>query len=386
MAHQPASDSPRYRNWVAERDKALERLLIRSQSASSDFMRSVLYDVVKTISHRYRQIPPHGFFGAHAGGAMKGIEEEIDRHFTQAAQILAGIFKRMRRTTYTLAYTGEVEGIGRTLGKRMHVHLSRSRSDELQRAPSPSGGPVQGRIESALLRLRNDILSALASARVRELDVDDALLLVQREFPRTLRYKRPPRILKKPLQESEDEDDDEAKRALAVVVGPQKPWQDSSVAVGEVDPEAWDDVVNDYTNKYIPQFRGPEYEFDSLALPIKDGEEEWFGWQIEKEMTQDFVEQVRSGQVQAANDQGINDFVWISIIDDKTDECCNWRNGLTSIEIEAQLDGPRKDDDCDAIVPPAHFNCRCTLAPMLEDMPEESPPDFGAFETWLNAA
>jgi hypothetical protein len=142
-------------------------------------------------------------------------------------------------------------------------------------------------------------------------------------------------------------------------------------------------MVADYTDEYIPETRAPEFVYD---VKQDSGEyEEWYGWEIEQEITNDFVTSVREGQETAAKENGVTDFVWIALLDSVTDDCCRWRHAKTSQEIIDELKDKHADDECKAVVPPAHFNCRCDLAPMV-DMPDEPPPDFGEFDKWLDEA
>jgi len=154
-----------------------------------------------------------------------------------------------------------------------------------------------------------------------------------------------------------------------------------NLAQGFMDEELWNQLLEEYLTDYVPQYREPKMIFD---VEVGGDTEEWYGWEIEQYVTHDFVDRVRKGQDEAAKQNGITDFMWIAVIDDKTDECCAWRDGLTSAQIEAKLP-QHKDDDCDAIVPPAHFNCRCTVAPMLDTMTDEPTVNVTEFEEWLNS-
>jgi len=114
----------------------------------------------------------------------------------------------------------------------------------------------------------------------------------------------------------------------------------------------------------------------------------WYVWEFERDLTNEFVKSVRTGQIAAANENGITDFVWIAVIDSKTDECCQWRDGLLISEIRERLGDHRDEDEAcniegDNLTPPIHFNCRCTLAPAAENIPDK--PDTGAksFDEWL---
>ena len=155
-----------------------------------------------------------------------------------------------------------------------------------------------------------------------------------------------------------------------------KPFTQSLLG-GHIEQSAWEKLVSDYVSEEIFP-RGP---LDIISSP---GVTDAYAWELEKEVTQLFVDQVRRGEHEAAKDNGIPDFIWISVIDNVTDECCKWRDGLTVTEIETQLKGKHSNDKCQTIVPPAHFNCRCALAPLTDDLPSSPPPDLGDFEDWLS--
>ena len=53
-------------------------------------------------------------------------------------------------------------------------------------------------------------------------------------------------------------------------------------------------------------------------------------------------------------------------------------DGKTITEIEAMTDGEQS-------TPPFHFNCRCTMAPMLDNMPELEQSNEEEFQAWLNS-
>ena len=109
-----------------------------------------------------------------------------------------------------------------------------------------------------------------------------------------------------------------------------------------------------------------------------------YSWEVEQDLVYDFVKSVRKGEIDAAKENGYNEFVWIAIVDKRTDVCCLWRDGLTTKEIEKQLKGRSKKERCnDAVTPPAHPNCRCRLAPVTDALPSKPIKDLGDFETWL---
>ena len=154
-------------------------------------------------------------------------------------------------------------------------------------------------------------------------------------------------------------------------------------AFGTVDDETWQDIVADYQKKYIPKFRGPDA--DTGILKPGEDEETYYGWEAEQNLTTDFVDKVRDGQIDAARENGINDFVFIAVIDDKTDDCCLSKDGKLISELQDN-GGSNADGDCEGVIPPLHFNCRCTIAPVSDDLPEAEPrTTFEDFDTWLNS-
>ena len=121
--------------------------------------------------------------------------------------------------------------------------------------------------------------------------------------------------------------------------------------------------------------------------PTAEGEE-YYAWEYERDITNDFVYAVREGAIEAAKENGITDFVWIAVVDDKTDACCLWRDGLLTSEIEAKLkEHESEDEDCNlggsGLVPPLHFNCRCSLAPATDAIPQKPEVDYASFDKWL---
>jgi SPP1 gp7 family putative phage head morphogenesis protein len=158
---------------------------------------------------------------------------------------------------------------------------------------------------------------------------------------------------------------------------------DTDVASGFVDDETWNDLVQAYLDEYVQTGR------TEGKIRFKAGDEREFvtrrEWELERDFTHDFVSQVRAGQIDVARENGYNDFVWISVLDNKTDECCVWRDGKLTSEIEKSI-SQGKDDECQTSVPPAHPFCRCDIAPVTEKIDDFKLPQIGDFEEWLTAA
>jgi SPP1 gp7 family putative phage head morphogenesis protein len=372
-----ANASPRYKSFIEDRDKALERLHTKAQLEMSDVLRGTFQKVMHSVSHFYRSYTDQGFQTYHSQGLIKQVDHGISSEFLSSSLKLFEIVVRLRRHAFMLSFAGEAEAMARATDGKMTAYLSRQDFDSKVEEPSPGGGHMLEKIQLYMDRVKRRILDAVQMSAVLDEWPQEALLRVQRSLPKTKRLIQPPRILKKPVLEAvrNREADD---GGLGVTLGITKKKSEFLI-----DPQEWDEMRDEYLKDFVPSWRGPE----SVIGVFKDEDDlkkEWYAWELEQEITQDFVQQVRDGQVQAAKDNGVKDFIWIAIIDDKTDECCSWRDGLTSEQIEAELKTKRKDDECQAIVPPAHFNCRCTLAPILEGMPETPPSNIGEFEEWLN--
>lgn len=368
------NESPRYRKFINQRDQALEKIYRDSQVEISDLLRLYLKRILDLAHIKYSLIPNHNFFSSFSKNEVKHIQHSIEQMFHELAQLIYPIYIRTRIISYTLAHVGEVEAIGRSLGKPQEAKITNDVIHSVVSEESPFGGNVYSRIHLYLNRLARDMVDQIELSRVLEEPVDQMLKRLMKVFPKPIFYKQPPRILK-PIKEAKK-------------IGPdgsevdEYDLGDLGFASGIISDDVWNQVVEQYKKDYVPKYRGEEYSFD-IQKPDEPDLTEYFDWEIEKEMNEDFVSQVRSGQIDAANENGIKDFTWISIIDKKTDDCCFKRNGLSSSEIENKLDGEWKDDECQATVPPAHPNCRCTLAPLTDDIPTETPPDFGDFEEWL---
>ena len=369
-----ANESPKYRQFIEDRDRALEELHTKAQLEISDVLRGAFQKALHTVSHNYSAFAANGFQSYQKQGLILQINNVLRSQFLTTSFEIFGLAIKLRTNAFTLSFAGEVEAIARTLDQGLVAYLSGQDFTKKIEQPAPSGGHLLDRIQLYLDRIERRILDAVQLSSVLEEWPQEALERAHSALPKTKKILRPKRILKKPILEAvrnKEADDD-----TAIKLGVRK----SSFLIDETE---WQSILDDYKKEFVPKWRGP----DEVIGKFKDEEgltKEWYAWELEQELTQDFVQQVRDGQVQAAKDNGIKDFVWIAVIDDKTDECCSWRDGLTTSEIEHQLRTTRKDDECRASVPPAHFNCRCTLAPILDGAPESPPSNIGDFEEWLN--
>lgn len=350
--------SKRYVSFVKDRNRALEEILqktlIRLSSNLDRLLSSSQEIAVYVQGHVY---------GSHV---KESIHNRLEATFSLAALSAIEIIHNFRQMTYLLTYAGEAEALGRATGQTTSVALGNDELNYVNMIDAPSGGRMNGRIKLAYSRLQRRVQDTIERGILIEWDRDEMEDAIISVFPKKRRYKRPLPAAKAP--------------SLREAKLPTQKDFDKRVVTGFIDQGIWDKIVQEYLAEYIPGGRGPE---DVIQIDFGKTTYEIYEWELEKELTEDFVSLVRKGQVDAANKNGINEFQWVAIIDDKTDECCRIRDGLTTSEIEEKLSGQWKNHDCKAKVPPAHFNCRCDLAPMTEGMPEEEPKELGDFDTWL---
>lgn len=350
--------SSRYVGFVKDRNRALEEILQKTLIRLSANIDRLLHSSIEIAS--YFQGHPYG------SQAKAHIHSRLEATFTLASLSTIDLIQTFRVMTYFLTSASEAEAIGRALGNTVKVHLGYDEFHYVNQIDAPSGGRMQGRINLAFSRLQRRVQDTIERGLLIEWtkeEMQDAVIAV---FPKKHRFKRPLPANKAP--------------SLREAKLPTEKTFDKRVVTGFIDKGTWDKIVDEYLAEYIPGGRGPD---DVIRIDFGNTTYEIYEWELEKELTQDFVGLVRKGQVDAANKAGIKDFEWIAILDDKTDECCTIRDGLTVSEIEDKLRGPWKNHDCKAKVPPAHFNCRCDLAPVTNALPEEEPQELGDFETWL---
>lgn len=363
--HKPAQSSRAYTDFIAERDRALERLFVRANQEVNDYLRKAMSRAVEIVAYRYAQVSTGEKWTLSGKRALAQVDADLALEFGLAARHVAIVLQELSAQAYALALVGEAEAIGRALKQPAKYNVPRGTAEVLA-AEDMQGESVEGRVALSFARIRRDIMDALELALVKDETLEEMLSRVKAAMPQRRIVKRPPKRLAK-VQEAERIDE--------------------PFSFGFVSDQEWSKIVANYLNDYVPKWRGPDTVFD---IDVEDLSEEWYGWEIEQYLANEFVSKVRDGQDAAAKQNGIADMVWIAVLDDKTDECCAWRDGLTSSEIEAELKrGKHKNDDCDSIVPPAHFNCRCTMAPLLDvqlagEEFEKPASNAQEFETWLN--
>lgn len=345
--------SGRYRGFINDRDLALERI---HQHAQVDLSR-LLYSALESVS---------GFASHLAGKASKpGAWHVVQHHFERGTgEIFGDCFKNLimrikslRRATFVLTYASEREAIGRATKFRRPVTPAeyRLRREEALNAPTLEG-PLDMRMWHCCLLLRGRIVQAFNLAVIQGLKPEEIMAKVRAAYPKPVVYARPPKALTK------------LKEAAGRAIGDTE-----ALTTDFIDDADWDMMVDAYKGTELP----PNRFDDNQPSASPTDRMVRYEWEGEQEATEDFVKQVRDGQVSAAKDLGIQEFVWVAVLDDKTcDDCCAPRAGLTTTEIEAL------GDACDATVPPAHFNCRCQVAPVAST-DEVAGPDWQGFNDWL---
>ena len=357
---------PRYKNFMNDLAKVQEQILWNTQTDVSRLASEAFERIRAICAHRYSIIPSDDFFGSQASRHLSALDAQLEAVLKElGVHILARLF-RMRKASYVLAQAGEFEALARTLKPKgeqaPELRISHSEITKQITQDTITGHRLDHRITIALSRLRRKIMDAVELSRINEDDTKAMLDRVEYCFPDKIAYKKPHRVIK-PFKESD------AKKG-------------SPVSVNLLDPSEWEDVVSQFKDTELPETR-----FDNEPVNVGEGgERQMYSWEIEQEITNDFVRAVRDGEKSAAKDladkYGVKDFVWVAVLDNRTDECCEWRHGLSTREIRDALGDEHSDDECQAETPPAHFNCRCRLA-AIADLPERVEDEVADVNQWL---
>lgn len=355
----------KYKKFVDERDRAAEKMLGNFRLKQTDILRRYLrqaYDVIINFLITGKK-------------DIRYLDAGLHSVFIPAIDELTHLTDDLRKKTYTLCLVSETEAIARLKGKATYSVTKQAVDEYIKTTQSMAGGHTKDRVALFLDRLRRSLVDSVQIGLTKKEDIQSIFNRTVMRLPH-LKRQRVVRELSK-IKESDKKLDANGNEILADDV------PDEPLTTGFVDAGTWDQIVSDYTDDYIPEWRGPEYQIDPNEPGWPD-DEKVYATDIEREMTEDFVKSVRDGQIEAANQNGIDDFVWIAIIDDKTDDCCLERDGLLTSEIEKMMETGELDDDCDASTPPAHINCRCRLAPAIDSDLEPVTVDTGGFSDWAN--
>lgn len=359
MKHKSLLVSKRYVHFIADRDRALEQMHNHAQRDVSRMLHTTL-EQIEGVASRFA-IKRDGINDFALGTAFDTTLGDV---FATLAPLIYNRFIRMRKAARLLAYAGELEAIGRAT-KRVPDYTARVTTTHkitIENSRTLLDEDLLNKVRYDLAKLQMRLVGKFRLAVIQNLTDAELVSKVAEAYPELVIYRRPPRELK-PFREADDDI-------------PKKEFITTDI----LDPEDWDLILSSYKDSELPPSR-----FDQQSTFDPDKVMMRYNWEIEQDLTDDFVNQVRSGQVDAANQLGIQDFGWVAVIDNHTDECCLQRNGKTTSEIEAGLsDGSIDSDLCDATSPPAHPNCRCSLAP-VSNVDEVEGPDWQSFGDWLNS-
>lgn len=346
--------SKAYKKFVIERNQALESILHKAQLKTTDVLNGAFNDVLFLIKKNYNSILKYPAF-------ITTLDQELKKIFSKALFDIDSIYRKMRHDTYLMTTKSEQEAISRGLDKKINYKALNAKA--YAQKEDEENGSIHQRLDYGLGKQKNKIIDAVKYSIMKSENDSQVIQRVFKTLPRFQKIDKR-KILHK-VREAE-----------------YKP----PIDFGFIDDFEWQQLVDDYLSEYIPINRSPESFFDVETAGGYRGYDEnvVYSWEIEKDMTNDFVQAVRAGQVDAAKSQGITDFVVIAVVDDKTcSNCCGSNgcidfDGKTTKEVERMTKGAQS-------APPYHFNCRCDLAPFTEEMPDVEPSNLEDFKTWLNS-
>lgn len=353
------SKSPRWRRFTTQRDQALERLLLKTRAKVSDEFRRAMNLTRDEIERMYPQmtlgdIDPHTIY------RLRELESRLDSHFISVATLISQHWYQFRRQAFLLSFAAEQLAI---INSGVDIPLKKINAGAVMTATYSNTmlGDIPSRTYYTLSKIRREIMTKLDLSRILQDDLQTALKRALSAFP-SPQFLSQQRVFRRIKEASAKES-----------------WDDR-FDFDFMDPSEMEDLVNAYKEEFIPKWRDPRA--GELEAPVSVGDHETYAvypWELENEMTEDFVKQVRDGEHEAAKENGITDFVWVAVVDDRTDDDCLIRDGLLTSEIDETItDGLGSS-------PPIHFNCRCRLVPATDDIPEVPESNEVEFNDWLNS-
>ena len=326
---------PAYRKFVRERDQALEVLLDNALTEVDNILKELF---VRWIYSCLNTSVRSKVYQTNADDLMmiRGLQTQLEMSIPAAINRISEIIKRLRKNTYLLTVSSEAEAIGIALNKKTQYHPTMLKKMNVINRDLPTGD-MGRKIQLMLLnvadKLKKQTLWLMMQKDINELEAIQSLIY---KLPKSKATERKRALKRIQITEADSQSDYE-----------------SDLSSGLITDEEWEDILDQYKSE-ISVDRSPETYF---TIAKGSNEVKRYAWEMESEIVQDFVQQVRLGQIDAANENGITDFIWIAVVDDRTDECCLWRDGLTTKEIEQKLKTDHRGDECQTSVPPAHFNC-----------------------------
>jgi hypothetical protein len=365
-----------YRNYSNERDLLAEKLLNNSKRRSTEITQKAFIRVIEMVFSRYASLIQNGIPNIQA---IQSFEAALFKLFEPTVAELYFEAINLRKKSYLLSHISEAITLAILKKTKPKLRVSRQELDQLAQKNL-------GLYHKMLQRfnvLKRKIINELERSIFTDEDVNKAVGRVFLAFPRLEHMERVRKLKRlKPMREAKPKEGPDAFALLS----------SGEVFGYNIDQTTWSEVLRDIEKEFYGTDRSPENVFD-IKNPWTDepirrivpADEAFYGWEVEQETTHDFVTAVRQGEITAAKENGVDDFMWVAILDKKTCErCCEWRDGLTTKEIEEKLEAdPELGDYCDSIVAPAHFNCRCRMAPVSSQLVAEVPETDAELEDWL---
>ncbi len=349
----------RYTDFITARDRALEAILARAQGRIGLILEDVFDSIRKQAPYFYQQKLRFPYDRR----VTQSFAQFVDMRLADAFIPVLSIYSRLISSAKLLAFAGEFEALGRLRQKQKVVRAP----DSPLTMVTSDGKRLPAYVEYILSRLKTKITQAFDLSALSEETAEAFAERLERAFPERRDTKR--RGLTRP-------------NPKLLEVGKKAT---KNFTVFQVDDQEWQNIVDEVMGKITDFDRaiGKSRRLSTVASEELFDKQIAYKWELEKLVTEEFVQSVRQGQVEAAKEMGVKDFIWIAVIDDRTDECCAKRDGLLVSEIKERLGAEWEGDDCEAHVPPAHPNCRCTIAPVLTEEPVSEGISTKDFDEWL---
>jgi len=355
------SKIPAYKNFIYDRDQALEHIHANAQKKISDILRPTFYISLRHAYFSLLNVNPAIQTFSKLDKA-KQISDFIDQQFNSAAMQIEREIKEFRKNIYAFIYLSELAALTNVLGRSLPFDVSEQTLNNYANRETRAGGQAGERMAYYLRLLRRKLVTK----------IEQGLLLnkTPKQILENLLATLPPMkklSLNKPKLRKLHEADEPKGR----------------VTVGFISADQRKKMVDEYLNKYIPKWRTPDAE--NIMRPTgawtgKLSEDFVYAWQVEKEATQELLDGVGEVSREAQQDAGINDWIYEAVIDNKVcDDCCLPMDGMLYSEFK---DLPKSEQHC-GFFAPLHFNCRCRVIPVGGELAEKTDIKIGGFQSWL---
>jgi hypothetical protein len=358
------AEVPEYRRFVKERDVALEKLLSNARIRNTNIMNRFLTDVIRIMVSHYAAKAKDS---SEIISSVRDLSHELEPYISDATVQITRNALNLRRMTYLLTVASEAEALARATGRDVRVKVGDREILKELKSKTQRDEVLLSRVRLALDRLVRKMIDRYQLSLVDGSSMEEFLDRVFLVVPKRKRM-GVKRVLK-PLREA---------------TAPTEKKEDISLIIGEIDPQDWNELVDEWKKDEIVTNRSAESYFDREVGEHEA--EEVYEWEVEREITDDFVRAVREGQIEVAKENGVDDFVWVAVIDERTGDSDKWRDGKKLSEIQDYIDKHGADPfGNDLLSPPIHVNCRCVISPLFPGLPEPRKLPEGEFEKWLSA-